>query len=245
VLSPPMGQPLQPDLPNWAWHEYGMRVGFWRLLEVLQRYEVGVTLAINGVVCETYPRVAEAALEAGWEFMGHGYEQMPMHRVEDQAAAIEKTQATIARFTGKRPLGWESPGLTETLETADMLKAAGLEYVADWVMDDQPFEIETASGPLVSIPYTVETNDIPMMLLQSHASEEWLTRGRDQFDRLYAESAEITRVMSISLHPYITGAPHRIGYLEKLLQHIRAHDGVALWRGEEVVDWYKSVRTNP
>lgn len=243
VLSPPMGQPLQPDLPNWAWHEYGMRVGFWRLLEVLKRYEVGVTLAINGVVCETYPRVAEAALEAGWEFMGHGFEQMPMHKVDDQAAAIEKTMETIERFAGKRPRGWESPGLTETFETADLLTAAGVEYVADWVLDDQPLDVATANGPLVSIPYTVETNDIPMMLLQSHASEEWLVRGRDQFDRLFMESSEITRVMSISLHPYITGAPHRIGYLEKLLQHIRAHDDVALWRGEEVVDWYKGVRS--
>ena len=243
VLSPPMGQPLQPDLPNWAWHEYGMRVGFWRLLEVLQRFEVGVTLAINGVVCETYPRVAEAALEAGWEFMGHGFEQMPMHKVDDQAAAIEKTMSAIERFAGRRPRGWESPGLTETLETADLLTAAGVEYVADWVLDDQPVDIATANGPLISIPYTVETNDIPMMLLQSHASDEWFARGRAQFDRLYQESAKITRVMSISLHPYITGAPHRIGYLEQLLEHIRSHDDVALWSGEQVVDWYKTART--
>ncbi len=241
VLSPPMGQPLQPDLPNWAWHEYGMRVGFWRLLEVLKRYEVGVTLAINGLVCETYPRVAEAALEAGWEFMGHGFEQMPMHNVEDQPAAIARTIDSIARFAGKPPRGWESPGLTETMETADLLTAAGIEYVADWVLDDQPVEIMTANGPLISVPYTVETNDIPMMLLQHHPSEEMFRRGRDQFDQLYRESAEITRVMSISVHPYITGVPHRIGYLEQLLKHIRSHDDVALWRGEEVMDWFRSV----
>lgn len=241
VLSPPMGQPLQPDVPNWTWHEYGMRVGFWRLLEVLKRHEVGVTLAINGVVCETYPRVAEAALEAGWEFMGHGFEQLPMHKVEDQPAAIARTIETIRKFTGKAPRGWESPGLTETFETADHLTAAGIEYVADWVLDDQPVEIATANGPLVSIPYTVETNDIPMMMLQSHGSEEMLLRGRDQFDQLYRESADITRIMAISLHPYITGVPHRIGYLDKLLTHIRRHDDVALWRGEQVVDWFKST----
>ena len=243
VLSPPMGQPLQPDIPNWSWHEYGMRVGFWRLLETLERFDMGVTLAINGVVCETYPRVAEAALNAGWEFMGHGFEQQPMHKVEDQVDAIARTLRAIEDFTGKRPAGWESPGLTETYDTADLLKAAGVDYVADWVMDDQPFEIATKHGPLISIPYTVETNDIPMMLLQSHASEEWLTRGRDQFDRLYRESADITRVMSISLHPYITGAPHRIGYLERLLEHIREHDDVAFWRGEQIADWFRAVRS--
>ena len=239
VLSPPMGQPLQPDLPNWAWHEYGMRVGFWRLLECLKRFEVGVTLAINGLVCESYPRVAEAALDAGWEFMGHGYEQLPMHKLEDQPAAIAHTIEAIRSFTGKPPRGWESPGLTETFETVDHLAAAGIEYVADWVFDDQPVEIQTAHGPMVSIPYTVETNDIPMMALQHHGSEETLRRGRDQFDRLYRESAEITRVMAISLHPYITGVPHRIGYLEQLLEHIRSHDDVVLWRGEQVVDWFK------
>lgn len=241
ILSPPMGQPLQPDIPNWSWHEYGMRVGFWRLLEVLQRYEVGVTLAINGLVCETYPRVAEAALNAGWEFMGHGFEQMPMHRVEDQPEAIARTMEAIRAFTGKAPRGWESPGLTETDDTADHLTAAGIEYVADWVLDDQPVALTTRSGSLVSIPYTVEINDIPMMALQHHGSEEMLRRGRDQFDQLYRESAEITRVMAISTHPYITGAPHRIGYLEKPLQHIRAHDDVALWQGQQVADWYKSV----
>lgn len=240
VLSPPMGQPLQPDIPNWAWHEYGMRVGFWRLLDVLKRYEMGVTLAINGVVCETCPRVAEAALEAGWEFMGHGFVQRPSHAVEDQPDEIAKTIYAIRAFTGKAPKGWESPGLTETFETADHLTAAGIEYVADWVLDDQPVELKTANGPLVSIPYTVETNDIPMMLLQHHASEEWLTRGRDQFDRLYQESSDITRVMSISLHPYVTGVPHRIAYLERLLEHVRAHDDVAIWTGEQVADWFRA-----
>ena len=241
VLSPPMGQPLQPDIPNWAWHEYGMRVGFWRLMEVLKRYEMGVTLAINGVVCETYPRVAEAALKAGWEFMGHGFVQRPSHAVEDQPDEIAKTIDAIKAFTGKAPKGWESPGLTETFETADHLTTAGIEYVADWVLDDQPVELKTANGPLVSIPYTVETNDIPMMLLQHHASEEWLTRGRDQFDRLHQESGDITRVMSISLHPYVTGVPHRIAYLERLLEHVRAHDDVAIWTGEQVADWFKEV----
>ncbi len=243
VLSPPMGQPLQPDVPNWSWHEYGMRVGFWRLLEVLQRYEVGVTLAINGLVCQTYPRVAEAALKAGWEFMGHGFEQLPMHKVDNQPEAIAKTIETIRAFTGKAPRGWESPGLTETDDTADHLTAAGIEYVADWVLDDQPVELATKHGPLISIPYTVELNDIPMMALQHHGSEEMLRRGKDQFDQLYRESAGITRVMSISTHPYITGAPHRIGYLEKLLQHIRCHDDVAMWSGEQVVDWYRSAKS--
>jgi peptidoglycan/xylan/chitin deacetylase (PgdA/CDA1 family) len=242
VLAPPMSatarQPLLPDLPNWAWHEYGMRVGFWRFMDVLKKFGITPTLAINGSVCRSYPRVAGAALDAGWEFMGHGYVQRPMHHLEDQRAAIGDTIAAIRDFTGKPPRGWESPGLTETYETIDLLAEAGIEYVADWVLDDQPCAIATASGPVISIPYTVEINDIAMMLLQNHPSEAWLRRGIDQFDRLYAESATITRVMAVSIHPYVTGVPHRIGYLEQLYQHMLARPGVLMWTGERILDWY-------
>ena len=238
VLPPPLGQPLLPDLPNWAWHEYGMRVGFWRFVQTLNRFGIRATLAINGSVCKSYPRVAKAALEAGWEFMGHGYIQRPMHHVEDQKKSIVDTIAAIKAFTGKAPRGWESPGLTETFDTIDWLAEAGIEYVADWVLDDQPCTIETASRPVVSIPYTVEMNDIAMMVLQNHPSAEWLRRGIDQFDRLYAEGESSARVMAISVHPYITGVPHRIAYLERLYEHILQRPGVLMWTGEQILDWY-------
>lgn len=241
VLPPPFGQPLQPDLPNWAWHEYGMRVGFWRFVEVLGKFGIKATLALNGSVIQSYPRVVEAAREAGWEFMGHGWIQRPMHHVEDQKKAIADTIAAIEAFTGKKPRGWESPGLTETYETIDYLREAGIDYVADWVLDDQPCTIATAHGPMVSVPYTVEMNDIAMMALQNHPSEEWLRRGIDQFDRLWQEGEASARVMAISVHPYITGVPHRIGYLEKLYAYITSRPGVMLWTGEQILDWYRQV----
>ncbi|HEX4928741.1 MAG TPA: polysaccharide deacetylase family protein [Burkholderiales bacterium] len=241
VLPPPFGQPLQPDLPNWAWHEYGMRVGFWRFVEVLGKFGIKATLALNGSVIQSYPRVVEAAREAGWEFMGHGWIQRPMHHVEDQKKAIADTIAAIEAFTGKKPRGWESPGLTETYETIDYLREAGIDYVADWVLDDQPCTIATAHGPMVSVPYTVEMNDIAMMALQNHPSEEWLRRGIDQFDRLWQEGEASARVMAISVHPYITGVPHRIAYLEKLYAYITSRPGVMLWTGEQILDWYRQV----
>ncbi|OGA41781.1 MAG: polysaccharide deacetylase [Betaproteobacteria bacterium RIFCSPLOWO2_12_FULL_68_19] len=242
VLPPPQGQPLLPDLPNWAWHEYGMRVGFWRFIEVLNKYGVKGTLAINGSVCKSYPRVARAALEAGWEFMGHGYVQRPMHHLEDQKKEISETIKAIRELTGRAPRGWESPGLTETYDTIDWLAEAGIEYVADWVLDDQPCMIRTSSRPVVSVPYTVEMNDIAMMVLQSHPSSEWLRRGIDQFDRLYAEGESSARVMAISIHPYITGVPHRIGYLERLYEYIGQRPGVLMWTGEQILDWYTDAQ---
>jgi allantoinase len=240
VLSPPMGQPLQPDLPNWAWHEYGMRVGFWRIHDALKNLGIIPTLAINGVVCESYPRVARAALEAGWEFMGHGYVQGPMHALENQQEAIMQTVNAIKAFTGKAPRGWESPGLTETSQTIDYLSEAGIEYVADWVFDDQPVWIPATPRPVLSVPYSVEINDIPMMLLQSHSASEFYDRGVAQIDRLWQESETIPRVMAISVHPYVTGAPHRIAEFERLLSYVKSKPGVVIQTGAEINDWYRS-----
>ena len=240
VLSPPMGQPLLPDLPNWAWHEYGMRVGFWRLYDALNQRGIVPTMATNGIVCDSYPRIVEAALQKNWEIMGHGFVQGPMHKLENQQEAIASTIDTIRRFSGKAPVGWESPGFTENDHTLDCLSAAGIEYVADWVLDDQPVWLKANPKPVLSVPYTVEINDIPMMLLQHNRAEELLLRGIDQFDRLWQESADIPRVMAISVHPYVTGVPHRIGYFEKLLDHILARPGVVIQTGEQISNWYRA-----
>jgi peptidoglycan/xylan/chitin deacetylase (PgdA/CDA1 family) len=239
VLPPPMGQPLLPDVPNWSWHEYGMRAGFWRQHAALTARGIPVTLAINGNVCRSYPRVAGAGREAGWEFMGHGFLQGPMHRLPDQRKAIHDAVEAIAAFTGTRPRSWESPGLTETDETLDLLREAGIEYVADWVIDDLPQDVETPHGLITTIPYTVELNDITVYALQQHDSEVFLSRGKRQFDRLYAEGATNARVMAISIHPYITGVPHRIGVLEDLLDYVGGHDGVAWMTASEIGDWYR------
>jgi allantoinase len=237
VLPPPMGQPLLPDIPNWAWHEYGMRVGFWRFLEVLGARSLRASFAVNGSVCRDYPEICQAALAAGWDFMGHGFVQRPMHRVDDQAETIASTIEAIRTFTGKPPRGWESPGLTETMETLDLLAEAGIGYVCDWCLDDQPVALQ-ASKPIVSVPYTVEINDVLISAVQGHRSDEIFLRGVDQFDQLYQEGAETPRVMAISIHPYLTGAPHRIKYLAKLYDHILGHEGVVMWTGEQILDWY-------
>jgi peptidoglycan/xylan/chitin deacetylase (PgdA/CDA1 family) len=243
VLPPPTGQVLLPDVPNWSWHEYGMRVGVWRFFELFRRLAIRPTLSINARVCEDYQRVAREALEAGWEFMGHAYEQMPIHRVDDQKVMIERSLGVIEGFTGERPVGWLGPGLTQTEDTPELLAAAGIKYIGDWVYDDEPTEIATANGPLVTLPYTVELNDIPMMLVQHHESAYFTTRCIDSFERLYAEGAGRAKIMAIAIHPYISGQPHRIKYLEAVYDHIARHAGVIHWNGREILDWYLSTRT--
>ena len=189
VLPAPTGQPMLPDVPNWSWHEYGMRVGVWRFFDLFARLDIRPTLSINARVCEDYARVAQQAKDAGWEFMGHSYEQGPIHKEPDQAAMIARSMGILEKFTGKRPVGWLGPGLTQTYETPELLAAAGVKYIGDWVYDDEPTVIRTDKGPLVTLPYSVELNDIPMMIVQHHESDYLLKRTIDQFDRLYAEGA--------------------------------------------------------
>ncbi len=240
VIPAPTGQVLLPDVPNWSWHEYGMRVGAWRFFDLYKKLGLRPTLALNARVCLDYERVAGEARDAGWEFMGHVFDQMPIHKIEDQAGMIKTSMDVIEKFTGTRPIGWLGPGLTQTFETPDLLAAAGVKYIGDWVYDDEPTVIKTTHGPLVTLPYTVELNDIPMMIVQHHESDYLKKRCCDQFDRLYLEGETHPRIMAMAIHPYISGQPHRIKYLEQIYEHINSHPGVVHMNGAEIYHWYNA-----
>jgi peptidoglycan/xylan/chitin deacetylase (PgdA/CDA1 family) len=190
-------------------------------------------------VCEVYPQVAAAARDAGWEFMGHSYDQRPIHSEPDQRAMIQRCVSILEAYSGKKPLGWLSPGLTQTLYTPEHLAEAGIRYIADWVVDDEPCTIRTAHGPLVAMPYTVELNDIAMMPVQHHRADEFVTRCLDQFERLYEEGKERAKIMAIAVHPYISGVPHRIKYFEQVLEALQGKPGVVFWTGERILGWYE------
>jgi peptidoglycan/xylan/chitin deacetylase (PgdA/CDA1 family) len=238
VLTPPAGGSPMPDIPNWAWHEYGNRVGFWRMLEVFDEAKIPGVLAINGSAIRRYEPIARAALDRGWEFMGHGFGQKNMQKVENEREDIVKTREAVRAFTGRPPRGWLGPGLTETWETPDILVEEGFDYVADWVLDDQPVRLKTRTQPIVSVPYTQECNDVAMMLIQHHPAAEYRQRAMDQFDQIYKDSAKSARIMALVVHPYIMGAPHRLRYFEEALRHIRGHDDVLFWTGERIYEWY-------
>ena len=238
VLTPPAGGSPMPDIPNWAWHEYGNRVGFWRMLEVFDELNIPAVLAINGSAIRSYAPISRAALDRGWEFMGHGFSQKNMQKVEDEREDIVKTREAIRAFAGRPPRGWLGPGLTETWETPDLLVEEGFDYVADWVLDDQPVRLKTRSKPIVNVPYTQECNDVAMMLIQHHVAAEYRNRAIDQFDQIYRDSFHSARVMALVAHPYIMGAPHRLRYFREALQHMRRSSDVLFWTGERIHDWY-------
>ena len=241
VLPVPQGRSVIPDVPNYAWYDYGMRVGFWRMKQVLDRHGIRATVSLNASVCNTYPHLVEESLKSGWEMMAHGFIQRIINAEPDQRETIRKTISTIKDFTGTAPRGWMGPGLAETFETPDILVEEGIEYVCDWCNDDQPYEMKVENGRLVSVPYTLELNDIPIYLAQNHKSPEIFERARDQFDTLYREGAESARVMCVSTHPYITGVPHRIKYYDMIWEYIRQFDGVVFMTGSEILDWYNGA----
>jgi allantoinase len=241
VLTPPAGGSPSPDIPNWAWHEYGNRVGFWRMLEVFDTLAIPGVLAINGSAIAAYPAIVEAAVARRWEFIGHGFTQRNMQKVPDEREDIGKTAAVIAAACGRKPRGWLGPGLTETWETPDLLVELGFDYVCDWVLDDQPVWLKTRTRPIVNIPYTQECNDVAMMLIQHHKAAEYRDRAIDQFEQLYADAAGAARIMAIVIHPYIMGAPHRLKYFRQVFETIRSKPGVLFWTGEQIFDWFVSV----
>lgn len=245
AMPAPSGQTMLPDVTNWTWHEYGMRVGIWRFFKLFARLGIRPTVSINARVCEEYERVAAQARDAGWEFMPHGYDQIPMHKLDDQRGTIGRAMDLVERFTGHRPVGWLGPGLTETLDTPDLLAEAGIRYIGDWVYDDEPTTIRTTHGPLVTLPYNFETHDIAAMVLQHHESPYWVTRCRDTLDRYVQEGSERAKIMTIALHPYITGQPHRIGYLEQAYEEIKSREGVVHMTGAEILEWYTSISPAP
>ena len=239
ILPPPMNAPMLPDLPNWSWHEYGMRVGFWRILKALQERQISSTLALNATVVDYYPETVEAAIKANWEPMGHGYIQRPMHKVDNQFVDIKSAIDKIENFTKEEVIGWESPGLTETADTLDILSEHGIKYTANWPVDDLPQDLKVKSGKrMITLPYPIEINDVVMTSVQVHKSDEIFTRGKLQFDRLYQEADETVKIMAISVHPYLTGVPHRISFFEQLLDYILKHQDVEIMTGRDIYNWY-------
>jgi len=234
--------PVNPDVLNYAWRDYGVRVGIWRMMEVMEKYGVKGTVALNSDVCRHYPRIIEEGKKLGWEWMGHGTNNSTLINTQSEAeerALIEEVVTTIAKSIGKAPRGWLSPALSETVRTLDILAENGIEYVGNWVNDDQPYPMRVKKGSMIAMPYSVEINDIPALLDLHQSPEVFGQMICDQFDVLYEDGAATGRVMAICLHPFLVGYPHRSKYFAKALAHIAARQDVWLTTGGEIVDWYK------
>ncbi len=227
---------------NYAWRDFGVRVGVWRMMEIMERYGVKGTVALNADVCRHYPRIIEAGNALGWEWMGHGRNNSILLNAQpeaDERALIRDAVETIAQATGKRPRGWLGPALSESVRTLDLLAECGIEYVGDWVNDEQPYPMRVASGTMLSLPYSIELNDITNFLERKRTGEEFARVICDQFDQLYEDGAATGRVMAIALHPFLIGHAHRARHFANALAHITARREVWVTTGAEIADWYR------
>lgn len=244
----PLTAHLTPDVLNYAWRDFGVRVGVWRMIDVLEHHGIRATVALNSDVCMHYPRIVEATRELGWEHMGHGRtnsEWLNDRSEDDERALIREVLETIERATGERPRGWLSPSLTESMRTPDLLAEAGVEYLADWANDELPYFLDVRANTLLSMPYSIEINDIAVFLGDHGSAEDFYTRIVDQFDVLYEDGASIGRVMCIGLHPFLIGQGFRIKCLDRALAHIQSRADVWFATGAEIADWYRTGAASP
>lgn len=216
----------QPDVLNYAWRDYGNRVGAWRMRDLFEALDMPVSLLANSAMYAYAPDLMAAFRARGDEVLGHGRTNSERQSVLDptaEAALIAEATATITQAEGKAPQGWLSPWIAESLVTPDLLQEAGYGYTLNWCMDDQPIWMRTRAGRLLSIPYPQEVNDIPSIVARKDGAAAFADMIIDNFDEMLEQSRAQPLVMGVALHPYLVGQPYRLRHLRRALRHITAH----------------------
>ncbi len=230
-----------PDVQQYSYRDYGNRVGFWRMLETLDKYNIRCCVSLNMAVLEHFPEIRDAMVQRDYDYMSHGIyntRYLYTYTEEQEREFYRDTIDTLKLHTGKQLKGMLGPAISGTERTPDLMAEAGLIYHTDWMHDDQPVPIKVKSGKLVSVPYSIELND-SSLLRDNHYEGDYFARiCKAQFDQLYKEGAESGRVMCIALHPFLIGQPHRIKYLDDILSHIMSHDGVWQTTADDIADYY-------
>ncbi len=222
----PGGPP--PDVLNYAWRDYGNRVGIWRLLDLFDEFNLPAAGLLNAAIYEYAPAIAAAFRARGDEIVAHGRTNSERQSTMDEAgekALIAETTQVIAQHEGVRPRGWLGPWIAQSRLTLDLLREASYEYVLDWCMDDQPMWMRTRSGPILSVPYPQEVNDIPAIAVRRASAAEFADMIVAQFDEMLSQAVGGPLVMGVALHPYIVGQPFRLRHLRSALAHVAHHRG--------------------
>lgn len=228
---------------NFAWRDYGNRVGIWRLFRMLDQLKLPSSILLNSAVAELYPDIVAHIKARGDEVVGHGRTNAEVLRgmwEADEKRAIAEVTEKIAQFVGKRPTGWMGPGALESGVTPDLLKEAGYTHLLDWPLDDQPIWMKTRSGPILSVPYPIEMNDASHQVWRDHTGREFADMIVDQFDELVEQSEEQPLVFALSLHGFIVGQPFRLRPLRQALKHCVEHklrDRVWYTRAGDIADY--------
>lgn len=234
-----------PDVLNYGWRDYGNRVGLWRMMDIMDPLGMRGTVCLNSDIIREYPRIIEEGEKRNWAWIGHGVNNAPANFLADieetrEREIIGKVLGEMETALGRKTKGWLGPFLTETFATPRILADMGVEYLCDFTADDQPFPFDTPTGSLISVPYTVELNDIPAIMNIGVTGGAFGDMIIDQFDVLYEEGATNARIMPICLHTFLVGQPFRAKHLKRAFDHIAGHSDVWFATGDEINDWYRS-----
>lgn len=241
LLTAPRGTDHVPDVPNFSWAEYGLRVGLPRMLRLFRQREVPVSVSLNASVIDAYPACADAILETGWELIGHGAHQASIQAAESEREIVSQSLRRLREVSGQKVRGWLSPGLRESLSTPDILADNAIDYVYDWGLDDLPNWLSTHSSPLIAMPYSLELNDSVVYAVEKHRSDELFSRLRLTLDCIGNELPEVgPRVLGIGLHPHLMGVPHRFPFLERMVDLLAQRPDVRFMSGSDIADWFSA-----
>ncbi len=237
----PLSRPTQPDIASYSYRDYGNRIGFWRMLEVLDKYNIRCCVCLNGAMLDHCPDIRDAMVARNWDYMAHGfYNTRPItaYSIDEERAYWTDMIATVRKHTGKQLKGRLGAGGGNTVNTPDLMAEFGLLYHTDWMMDDQPVPLKVKDGKkFIHVPYSYQLNDAS--LNGQHRDAAYFSQMiKDQFDVLYEEGAESGKVMCVALHPYITGKAHRMKYLDEALRYIKSHDKVWYTTADDIAEYY-------
>lgn len=211
---------------NYAWRDYGNRVGQWYLFDLLDALALPASHNVNSLVLDACPAIVERIRQRGDEVIGHGRSNAERQDVlpeAEEARLIAEATQGIARHFGRPPAGWLGPYLAQSPVTLDLLKEAGYSYVLDWPADDQPFWMRTRAGPILSVPYSIEINDSPALVFRQHSAREFEAMMIDQFDEMLVQSARRPLVYTVVVHPFVIGQPFRLRAFRRAMEHIVRH----------------------
>ncbi len=233
-LAPGHMQTAYPDYRHYTARDYGNRVGVYRLLDVFAKAGMTASFATNSAVAERYPTLLADIVAAGHEIIAHSTDMngtiatgLP---VDEERALIAASLDTLERATGTRPLGWLSIARSQSWDTPDLLREAGLRYCCDWVNDELPYRFNNG---LINLPLNHELSDRQIITVQQQSADSYAQQMRDAFDWLAGEGAG--RLLPLHLTPYIMGLPYRIGALEDLLTDLAARPQAWVATGAEIV----------
>jgi len=230
-------------MPNFSWREYGHRVGFWRLMEMLDKRSIKASVTLNAIVGERFPEIIEEAKKRGWEFIAHSYMQSDLlakfaSDKEGEKKLITKTLEAFRKYVGQPAKGWLSTGERSSLNSPEIMAAQGLEFLCDYQNDDQPYPLRVGRKTLISIPYTSEINDY-RCIRSGVSARDFGETIRDEFDVLYEEGKTNGRLLNIGLHPHVAGRAHRTKALADALDYVKRHRDVWFALRHEIASWYR------